>query len=553
MLQYLLRLSNDGRRVYITIIQKINDGSTQIEKKHIIDWLIDNKVANFFRFEETIETVISRINSSTGGEHREPEDVIVAVRRDATVSARFGEKKMTAFLRVNGACGGNPIKKDDLLGALKQAQIIRGVKKQILQKLLTASSHLQPGKYLEAPIAAGKLPVAGDDSKLTYLVQDSKSRILRPQKRENGTVDMRDLGQMITVQEGQPLAKRTPPTKGIDGFRVDGKVLATTAGKDTPLRLFSGSEFSSSDENVIISTTAGMPILHPEGVEVDNALCMKSVTVATGHVNFKGSVVINGDVNAGMRVQASGSITVGGVVETALLEAGGDIIIHNGILGKQAHPEQNVTTRMKAKGAMIAKFAQYAHIEAEGDIIISQHAMHCSTRTDSNLLICDQTRRSGTLTGGTHVARGDVKVVTLGATSGVVTRIHAFTGLSELLLNTDQMTKELVNEHDQIIKIKDAELKLLQQPANKRLDALTERLAWTKIYHFERIMELKAKLDTTSVQLKTVYRSHTIDVFKHCFPGVYCQIGGSALSITNELGACRLVTNGKEVMAEPLT
>ncbi|MGF1706783.1 DUF342 domain-containing protein [Enterovibrio baiacu] len=552
MLQQLLRLSSDGRRVYMTVIPKADENTPQIEKKHIVEWLIDHKVASFFRFEDTIAKVLEKINASNDEWKGEPDDVVIAERRDATVSARFDEQKMTAFLRVNGACGGNPIKGSDLLASLKEAQIVRGVKKQTLQKLLTASARLKPGEYLEAPIAAGKWPIPGEDSKLAYLVQDSKARILRPQEREDGTVDMRDLGKMVTVSEGQPLAKRIPPTKGIEGFRVDGKVLPTTPGKDIPLRLFPGSDFSSNDENIVIATTSGMPILHPEGVEVDNALCMKSVTVATGHVDFEGSVVINGDVNAGMRVSATGSITVGGVVETAFLEAGGDIIIHNGILGKQLQGDQEITTRMRAKGSVIVKFAQYAHIEAEGDIIISQHAMHCTTRTNSNLYICDQTQRTGTLTGGNHVARCGVKVVTLGATSGVVTRVHAFTGLEAMMTDTIQLGKELESEHEQLMKVKDAEMKLLQQPANKRPEALIERLAWTKTHHFERIAEIKAKMDSSSSELNSLYRSHTIDVLKHCFPGVYCQIGESTLPVTNELGACRLVTNGKEVYPEPL-
>ncbi len=552
MLQQLLRLSSDGRRVYMTVIPKADENTPQIEKKHIVEWLIDQKVASFFRFEDTIVKVLEKINASKDEWKGEPDDVVIAERRDATVSARFDEQKMTAFLRVNGACGGNPIKGNDLLASLKEAQIVRGVKKQTLQKLLTASARLKPGEYLEAPIAAGKCPIPGEDSKLAYLVQDSKARILRPQEREDGTVDMRDLGKMVTVSEGQPLAKRIPPTKGIEGFRVDGKVLPTTPGKDIPLRLFPGSDFSSNDENIVIATTSGMPILHPEGVEVDNAVCMKSVTVATGHVDFEGSVVINGDVNAGMRVSATGSITVGGVVETAFLEAGGDIIIHNGILGKQLQGDQEITTRMRAKGSVIVKFAQYAHIEAEGDIIISQHAMHCTTRTNSNLYICDQTQRTGTLTGGNHVARCGVKVVTLGATSGVVTRVHAFTGLEAMMTDTIQLGKELESEHEQLMKVKDAEMKLLQQPANKRPEALIERLAWTKTHHFERIAEIKAKMDSSSSELNSLYRSHTIDVLKHCFPGVYCQIGESTLPVTNELGACRLVTNGKEVYPEPL-
>ncbi|NGN97572.1 DUF342 domain-containing protein [Grimontia sp. S25] len=550
MLQQLLRLSNDGRRVYMTVVPKADQDAPQIEKKHIVDWLIQHKVASFFRFEETIEAVLVKINASTDEWKGEPDDVVVAERRDATVSARFDDEKMTAFLRVNGACGGNPIKGNDLLAALKASQIVRGVKKQTLQKLLTASARLKPGEYLEVPIANGKWPIRGDDSKLAYLVQDSKSRVLRPQEREDGTVDMRDLGKMITVQEGQPLAKRIPPTKGIEGFRVTGEVLPTTPGNDVPLKLYPGSKFSSNDENVIVAEVAGLPLLHPDGVEVDNALCMKSVTVATGHVDFEGSVVINGDVNAGMKVNATGSITVGGVVESATLTAGGDIIIHNGILGRQVQSEQEITTSLKAKGSIVAKFAQYARIEARGDINISQHAMHCRTFTENNLVVCDANKRTGTLTGGTHVAQCGVKVLTLGAASGVHTNVHAFTGLSDLMADTLNLSKELDHEHEQLMKVKDAEMKLLQQPANKRPEELIERLAWTKTHHFERIAEIKAKMENSSSELSTLYRRYVIEVYKNCFPGVYCQIGDTSANLVNEYGACKFVTNGKEVTIE---
>ncbi len=57
MLQQLLRLSNDGRRVYMTVIPKADENTPQIEKKHIVEWLIDHKVASFFRFEETITKI----------------------------------------------------------------------------------------------------------------------------------------------------------------------------------------------------------------------------------------------------------------------------------------------------------------------------------------------------------------------------------------------------------------------------------------------------------------------------------------------------------------
>lgn len=550
MLEKLLRLSNDGRRVYMTVMPKVDEDAPSVEKQQIVEWLIQAGVQDFFRFEITIDNVLLKINLASEELKADPDDVVIAELRDATVNARFDDDEMTAFLRINGACGGRPIKGNDLLNALKKSQIVRGVKKQTLQKLLTASARLKPGEYLEVPVAFGKWPIAGEDSKLTYFVQDSKSRILRPQNRTDGTVDMRDLGKMITVHEGQPLAKIIALTKGIEGFRVTGEVLPTTPGKLLPIQLYPGSKLNEKDDTIVIAETSGLPILHPDGVEVDNALCMKSVSVATGHVNFEGSVIINGDVHSGMKVQATGSITVGGVVESAILDAGGDIVIHNGILGRQEQTESEITTIIKSKKSVVVKFAQYAKIIADGDIIIRQHAMHCQTFGKRDLIVCDQSKRHGTLIGGVHVICGGIRVVTLGAPSGVHTYVKAFTGLREIMSNGSKIQKDLDLEYEQLAKVKDAELKLMQQPTNKRSDELIERLAWNKTYHFERIADLKVKMETRFFELETIFKKYSIKVLRNCYPGVHCQIGDITSSVTSEHGPCNFVTNGRDVHIE---
>lgn len=551
MLQKLLRLSNDGRRVYMSVMPKAKKNAPDLEKEQIDNWLKETGVSEFYRFEETINDVILKINSSTSSESRS-DDVVIAESRDATVIASLDKEKMTAFLRIDGAYGGNPIKGNDLLDALKASEVIRGVKKQTLQKLFTASARLKPGEFLEVPVALGKLPVPGDDSKLLYYVQDSKSRVLKPRERSDGTVDMRDLGLMITVYEGQPLAKLVPPTTGIDGFNVAGEILPTTPGKYIKIRIYSGSKYNEDDPNIIIAEISGMPILHPDGVEVDNALCMKSVSVATGHINFEGSVVINGDVQPGMKVQATGSITVGGVVESGMLDAGGDIVIYNGILGRQEHSISDISTIIKSKGSIVAKFAQYAKIIAEKNIFITQHAMHCQTFTKGNLHVCDKSKRNGTLSGGEHVACGGVRVVNLGAPSGVHTKVQAFTDLAELLSEGAKIQKDLTDEQELLSKVKEAELKMMQAPENKRSEELIERLAWTKTHHFERISELKFKMETRFLQLDTLYRKHSIQILSSCYPGVECQLGENSFKITNEHGPCRLITSGRSIHLEPL-
>ena len=55
--------------------------------------------------------------------------------------------------------------------------------------------------------------------------------------------------------------------------------------------------------------------------------------MASGNIQFDGSVVIQGDVAKGMSVKATGDIEVAGIVEMASLEAGGNITVKSGVIG----------------------------------------------------------------------------------------------------------------------------------------------------------------------------------------------------------------------------
>ena len=55
--------------------------------------------------------------------------------------------------------------------------------------------------------------------------------------------------------------------------------------------------------------------------------------LSSGNIDFRGDVVIHGGVESGVKIRATGSITIDGVVEACTLEAGKDIILRSGMLG----------------------------------------------------------------------------------------------------------------------------------------------------------------------------------------------------------------------------
>ena len=134
------------------------------------------------------------------------------------------------------------------------------------------------------------------------------------------------------------------------------------------------------------------------------------VNLGSGPLCHDGDVRIHGHVRKGLRVQAAGSIHVLGDVETAFLDAGGDIVLTGGLLG---------TARSRA-GSIACRFAQGARLDApQGDIAIRESAMHAHIRAGRSVTVGD------ILLGGSCYAEGLIEVRIAGSDSGVPTTLIA--------------------------------------------------------------------------------------------------------------------------------
>ncbi|WP_350671002.1 flagellar assembly protein A, partial [Pseudoalteromonas sp. CAL494-MNA-CIBAN-0108] len=64
------------------------------------------------------------------------------------------------------------------------------------------------GSSYSAIIAHGRNPKEGSDAKFVRLCSTAQDRVLSPQAKEGGKVDMKNLGAIITVKPGTPLMQR---------------------------------------------------------------------------------------------------------------------------------------------------------------------------------------------------------------------------------------------------------------------------------------------------------------------------------------------------------
>lgn len=240
-----------------------------------------------------------------------------------------------------------------------------GLSKLKIQTLLQKITKLKPGDSCQSEIAQGKHPVNGQNAVLERKVSLARERLLQPQEREDGTVDMRNLGSMIMVKPNDILMIKHPGTEGSPGYNIKGEVLKQKPGKDLPLLAGTGTSIHPNDPNKLIATVAGQPVETRTGMNVDDVLQLKDVDISTGHVTFKGSILITGDVHEGMIVKSSGDITVMGFVDSATLEAEGDITVSKGVIGRQIRVNE-FSTNLTAQGQISAQFVQYSQLTAKG-------------------------------------------------------------------------------------------------------------------------------------------------------------------------------------------
>lgn len=351
------------------------------------------------------------------------DSLIVARAIDAEITIKIAEGNMLAEARICTAKGGKMVCMERAKRALRKAGIKKGVSAKALDNLLGQQLELPAGHTYSGIVATGQRAKDGSDAKFVRLCMTAQDRVLSPQAASGGKVDMRNLGAIITVKPGSPLMKKVPPTEGEPGYTVFGDPIDAKPGKDAALEVSEGTKLDPEDVNLLIADCKGVPVAIPRGMRVDDVLCYDNIDVTTGHVEFDGSVIVSGDIKDGMRVKASGDITVIGFVESAEIESNGAITVMLGAIGRKRVEGEPFSCSIKSKRSVSLGYAQYCHVESEQDILIERQALHCDLASKRLIKIGKGDKPRGKLIGGNILDAMRIEAGEIGAPSGTKTRI----------------------------------------------------------------------------------------------------------------------------------
>lgn len=482
----------------------------------------------------------------------------VLERIDATISITIDSDEMGATAEITAAQGGKHLSAKAILTSAQEAGVKKGFNKEELVKLAQLAAREKPNNHVTLQIASGKLAVNGKDAEIKPLVESAQSRILRPKKREDGSVDMRDLGDIICVTIGEPIAKKIPLTTGQKGYTVTATSLPAEPGNDVPLVSGDGTAISPSNQNILLSEKVGLPKVIANGMSVDEIYKIRNVTVATGNINFTGSVIIDGDVNEGMKVIASGDVTIGGFVESATIEAGGDVTISGGIIGRKHDTEKTKVTDVKmsvsvnAKGNIYAKYCQYAEISCSKDVRIENQLLHSSLNIQGGLKVGTEEKSNGKLIGGYIKAGTYVTAGIVGATAGSNTIIHFEHEIIKLKEQMHDIEVRLKLDSTKTSELKEATNKLRKLPKDKVNPEMLAKVVSTYQFHAKRMGELLLEKEALEKKTLDYMESVYVEATEKLHHGVHLIIDSFNDRSRRQYGPSRMIYSERKIHINPL-
>jgi len=265
------------------------------------------------------------------------------------------------------------------------------------------------------------------------------------------------------------------------------------------------------------------------------------VNFKTGNILFLGTVIVKGNVEDGFTVKAAGNIEVMGSVGKCLLDAEGEIIVHQGILGKNEG-------KVRAGSNLVAKFIENAHIEVEENVLVSDGIIH--SFVDANKRILCQGKRASVV-GGRLRAANEIHAKTLGSVAGTETILEVGIApkrkekLSQALKRKEELEKsleELVRNISTLENLKKVQREF-PEDKQKSLSGLNDKRSEI----LRELEEIGGVINEINTYLQSIKVSGKVSASDRVFPGVKILIKNESLVVRNEFKNVTFSLENKEI------
>lgn len=480
---------------------------------------------------------------------------IIAERRAAVLTLQIAADKMSVTAQISAAFGGNPISANEVVKTAQDNGVTFGFQKEAIVKLVTDASRAEPGTVVSQLIALGRPMQPGLNARFESLVAGVSVRSSKPVQISESRVDLRDFGVLPSVAAGEPVLRRLPPTKGVDGVTVLGEVTLAPPGVQLEFTPGEGTEISPQDADLLIASREGMPRLTENGAVVDQVYAVKTVDLSTGHVQFRGSVVVNGDVTESMKVIAGGNVYVKGIMEGALIEAGGDVQIGGAIIGHQmqgadGEPEDSFSTVVRAVGDVHCNLAQYVHVSCQGDFHAVKQINHCRVEARA-VLAGAPDKMTGKIVGGSFYLGAGLSAGAVGSPSESATEINLNRAVDPLLEKQLALRDNILSIRQEMEQIRAAVEQLKQ---GERNEAVLEQMKYL-VEDFDAqkaiVLAIQEDIKLLEAQKQAQLADVLVLIKQQLFAGTSFKLNQDIVPVRREMGPSRVAWQEGKLVLEP--
>lgn len=302
---------------------------------------------------------------------------------------QISEDNTSATVFVDAPAEGEQYSVDDIVAFLRQHGVMGGIIFSAIDDIIRKQIY-----YKDVIVARSTEPVDGIDGHYDFFFD--MGQIKHPNIRSDGSVDYQSMSIIHSIQKGDVLAVYHPAVQGHHGYDIRGREKRCKVAKELPELKGVGFEAIVERDNSVTYKA-----LVEGRVEYNNyKLFVRDVyelrgdlDLITGRIDFRGDVVIHGNVRSGTVIRASKSITIEGNVEAAVLIAEGDIILKKGMQGGKR-------AKITCGGTLYAYFLEYTEVNAKGNVE-ANIILNCKVTAGNSIIVKG---KKGYIVGGVYNA-----------------------------------------------------------------------------------------------------------------------------------------------------
>ncbi|MBN2803018.1 MAG: DUF342 domain-containing protein [Deltaproteobacteria bacterium] len=391
-------------------------------------------------------------------------------------------------------------------------------------------------------IAKGRHPLSGENGEMRMTFQTEQSiGILDEQDKK----DYWELSTVQSVKAGQVICQIIPPKNGTPGKNVLGEDIPAQKGKPASVKLDKSVEMSKNNGR-IIALIDGMVLF------VNNTLSVNPIYETRGDVDFstgnihmnEGSVVVNGTVHSGFKVEAHGSIKVTQSIEECEIFCGGDLEVGQGIIMSEKGC-------VKAGGNVAARFISNGTIESGGEVVVANSISNCQITAVKKVIV---SASKGRIQGGTITSQLGVEAQNIGSGINVTTHINIVSDTESLIVLEDEK-RELQLQIDRLFGLlgigTNEEILNRAEPRGEKL--VRDRLKTLNRLRSE-LAETESKIikrESALLRMKNIARVKVADTIHQ---GVVLNFYGHIFNVITEMKCVQFYYNpeSNEVLSAPV-